>query len=408
MRAFGKASEMLLPVDEAVARVLSAIEPLGTEAIPLSDALNRILREDVVASEDVPPSDNSAMDGYAVRSADTTSSPARLRVLGDLAAGGAAHLPVEEGTAVRIMTGAPIPSGADAVAQVEITDGGSETVTINRAVRAGTNVRRRGDDMRAGSIVLRDGAPLGPSEIGVAASARRETLNVGRRATVAIIATGDELRADAPARIIDSNSFALSAMVSSCGGVPRRYPIVRDTLDATVAAIEGALECDFVITTGGISVGAWDFVKEALETLGATTHFWRVAMKPGKPVLFAELRERKVFALPGNPVSAMVSFTLFAAPAIRKAQGQKRDLTAPVVSMRTLAALKGAADRRAYLRVRVVARGGELVAEPMRAQESHIATSMVQANGLAIVDTDAIEAGAMVPVMLIGPISSSS
>lgn len=407
MRGFGTPSETLLPVDEAVAIVLGAIAPLETEAVPLADAHRRVLAEDVVAVADVPPADNSGMDGYAVRATDT---PGTLRVIGDLPAGRKSLLTLTPGTALRIMTGAGIPAGADAVAPVEITDGGAQSVHVREAVKPGAHIRRRGEDMMKGGVVLPSGTLLSAGEVGVAASAHRATLQVTRRPVVAILATGDELAPVSEAdgmSIVDSNSYALAALVGEAGGMARRAPLVRDDLDATVSAIERALDADFILTTGGVSVGAYDFVKDALERLGAETHFWRVAMKPGKPVLFATVRGRRFFGLPGNPVSALVSFTLFVAPAIRKALGQSTGLTAPVVRMKTAARLKGAGGRRAYLRVHVVSRDGALVAEPMRSQGSHVSTSMVKANGLAMVEGDAIEAGEVVPVMLIGGVSGS-
>ena len=407
MRAFGTSSEPLLAVDDAVDRVLAAIRPLDAETTLLAEAHGRVLAEDVTAEADVPPSDNSAMDGYAIRAADT---PGTLRVIDDLPAGRQPSHAVSAGTAVRIMTGAVIPPGADAVAQVEMTDGGTESVHVRVAVKPGANIRRRGDDMRKGAVVVSSGTRLGAGEIGVLAAARRASVRVVRRPLVAILATGDELASvedAAGTRIVDSNSYALAALVTETGGIARRAPLVRDDLASTTTAIENALDADFIITTGGVSVGAYDFVKEALDALEAQTHFWRVAMKPGKPVLFATVRGRSFFGLPGNPVSALVSFTLFVAPAIRKALGQSSGITAPIVRMKTVAPLKGAGDRRAYLRVRVVSRDGILTAEPMRAQGSHVSTSMVLANGLAIVDSDAVEAGAVVPVMLIGAVSAS-
>ncbi|HEX6179056.1 MAG TPA: gephyrin-like molybdotransferase Glp, partial [Thermoanaerobaculia bacterium] len=309
MRPFGlPADESLLQVDEALQRILAAIEPIEAEELAVGEAAGRVLREDVVATADVPFADNSAMDGYAVRSEDTAIAPAKLRVLGDLPAGAAASRALERGTALRIMTGAAIPSGADGVAHVEITDGGGEVVTVLCAVAKGANIRRRGDDMRAGELVLRAGMRLGAGEVAAAAIAGRASIKVGRRPSVAIVATGDELAEPGGAqsgRVVDSNSIALNALVREAGGVAMRRASVRDSLEATVRAIESAADNDFIVTTGGVSVGAYDFVKEALTALGAKTHFWRIAMKPGKPLVFATLRDRVVFGLPGNPVSAM-------------------------------------------------------------------------------------------------------
>jgi molybdopterin molybdotransferase len=392
----------MLSVDEAQQRVLDEVSLIDTEEVALAEAHGCVLREDVAAVADVPFADNSAMDGYALRAGD--ASP--LRVIGEVRAGSVASIGVEPGTAMRIMTGAPIPDGADAVAQIEITDRGVDMVSVLEPVKPGMNIRRRGEDMRAGDVVLRSGTLLRAGEIGVLATARHPRAIVSRRPTVAIISTGDELvdvgEEVGAGRVVNSNLYSLAALVRETGAIPRPLAIVRDTPDATIAAIEQALECDFVISSGGVSVGAYDFVKDALETLGAETKFWRVAMKPGKPFMLARVRERLYFGLPGNPVSSMVTFALFVAPALRKAMGMT-ELFPPMVNMRTIAPLRGS-ERRTYVRVRVVARGGELTAEPMRAQGSGVTTSMAGANGFAIVEAGVSEvaAGALVPVMVIG------
>jgi molybdopterin molybdotransferase len=398
--------EPMLSVEEAQGRVLELVTPLGIEQIALPDAMHRVLAEDVVAPFDVPEADNSAMDGYAVIAEDT---PGTLRVIEDIPAGSVPARRVERGTASRIMTGAIVPDGADAVAQVEITDGGSDVVRVAQQVAKGTHVRRRGDDMRAGDAVLARGTPIGPAEIGVLASLQRSTLAVARRPAIAILATGNEvLDIESPRRagaVVNSNSYALAALAREAGAEARLSGIVRDTREATVAAIESTLDCDFIVSSGGISAGAYDFVGDALAELRGDTRVWRVAMKPGKPVVVSRLPGGQVaFGLPGNPVSCMVAFILFVAPAIRKAMAQTRDLFPPVVRMRVEAPLRSAGDRRAYLRVRVMARDGELLAIPMRAQGSHVSTSMLGANGLAIVERGVtrIEAGELAPVLLIG------
>src|ERR1051326_7782420 len=339
----------MLAVEEAQPRVLDEVRVLDDEVVLLANAHGRVLREDVAAPYDLPRGDNSAMDGYALIADDT---PGELRVLEDIAAGHVPKVRIERGTASRIMTGALIPDGADAVAQVEITDGGREVVRVNEAVARGTNVRRRGDDMRAGDIILRSGALI---------------------------------RAEA-------------------GAWPQIRGSVRDDRDATIAAIESALDCDFILSSGGVSVGAFDFVKDALDALGGETKFWRVAVKPGKPVVLSRVRERLYFGLPGNPVSSMVGFLLFVRPALRKAMGESAHFD-PIVSIRTTAPLRSKGDRRTYLRVRVIARDGELVAEPMRAQGSHISTSMLGANGLAILEagTTLVNEHERVIVLLFGP-----
>ncbi len=397
----------MLTVPEAQERVLAEVTVLGDEAVSFADAFGRVLREDVLADADAPAADNSAMDGYAVRAADVTNAPVSLRVVGDVPAGHVASARVEPGTAMRIMTGAFVPDGADAVAQVEITDGGRETVIVQQAVAAGANIRRRGDDMRAGDVVLRTGTRVGAAEIAMLAGVRKEIVCVGRRPTVAILSTGDELidvgDPPAPGKIVNTNSYLLAALVRETGALARPFGIVRDTREATITALEAALDSDFVLTSGGVSVGAYDFVKEALDALGAETKFWRVAMKPGKPVVLSRLGDRLIIGLPGNPVSSFVGFHLFVRPALRKAMGETA-VFPPIVTARLDAPLKSAGDRRVYFRVRLVSRDGELLASPMATQGSGALTSMAGANGLAIVEQGVTraEAGALVPAVLLG------
>ncbi len=402
----------MLAVEEAQEQVLAEIQRLGTEQVTFTDALGRVLREDVRARLDVPQRDNTAMDGYAVRADDIANAPVSLRVIEDLPAGTVATKRVEAGTAVRIMTGALLPEGSDTVAHVEITDAGSENVKIFESLRRGTNVRKRGEDMHEGDIVLADGTPIHAAEVGVLAGVQKPVVRVGRRPNVAILSTGDEIvdvgDAMTLGKVVNSNSYSLAALVREAGGIPRMTGIVRDTPEATIAAIESALESDFLISSGGVSVGAYDFVKAALDALGAETRFWQVAMKPGKPVVLSRIRGRLYFGLPGNPVSCMVSFLLFIAPAIRKAMGQTANLLPPIVQTRVAAPLKSRGDRRSYMRVRVVAENCELVSYPMVSQGSGVSTSMVQANGFAIMETGIteIEAGSIVPTVLVGAVRS--
>ncbi|MEA2163441.1 MAG: molybdopterin molybdotransferase [Thermoanaerobaculia bacterium] len=408
--------ERMIAVEEAQERVLAEVETLSVDDVAFIDAHGRVLREDVHATYDIPQKDNTAMDGYAVRADDiaaaTADAPVSLKVIEDLPAGTVATQIVKPGTAIRIMTGALMPDGADTVAHVEITDAGSDVVRVFRPMRRGVNIRKRGEDMHTGDVVLCDGTPIHAAEVGVLASVQRASVRVGRRPTVAILSTGDEIidigDAVTPGKVVNSNSYSLAALAREAGAIPRMIGIVRDTREATIAAIESALESDFIISSGGVSVGAYDFVKDALDALGAETKFWQVAMKPGKPVVLSRLRGRLYFGLPGNPVSCMVSFLLFIAPAIRKAMGQKENLLPPIVRTRVLASLKSRGDRRNYMRVRVAARDGELVAQPMTSQGSGVSTSMVQANGLVIVETGvtAIEAGTLVPTVLVGPVQS--
>ncbi len=407
-----RAGERMIPVEEAQERVLAEVQPLETEEVLFLEAHGRVLREDVLATYDVPQKDNTAMDGYAVRASDIAAAPVTLRVIEDLPAGTVATQRIEPGTAIRIMTGALLPDGADTVAHVEITDAGSETVRVLSALKRGVNIRKRGEDMHAGDIVLRSGQPLHAAEIGVLASVQKARIRVGRRPSVAILSTGDEIvdvnEAVTLGKVVNSNSYSLAALVREAGAIPRRIGIVPDNLDATIAAIESALQSDFVISSGGVSVGAYDFVKDALDALGGETKFWQVAMKPGKPVVLSRVRGRLYFGLPGNPVSCMVSFHLFIAPAIRKAMGQTANLLPPIVETHVAATLKSRGDRRSYMRVRVVAENGRLVAHPMVAQGSGVSTSMVQANGLVIVESGVtvVDAGSSVPTVLLGPVQS--
>jgi molybdopterin molybdotransferase len=436
----------MLSVEEAQERVLAEVMPMESEEVALFDALGRVLRENILAPADVPQADNSAMDGYAVRAADL---PGDLRVIGDLPAGTPPTLAVEPGTAIRIMTGALVPEGADTVVHLEVTEtlpltrpsatlspqagrGQSNSqppiefpsprlrgegvrradegliVRIPQALPEGTHIRKRGEDMRTGDTVLHAGSVLRAGEIGVLAGVQKARVNVGQRPVIAILSTGDELvEIDQPrefGKVVNSNSWALEALVREAGAVPRRMGIVRDTREATIAALEAALDCDFILTSGGVSVGAWDFVKDALEALGAETKFWRVAMKPGKPVVLSTLRGRLVFGLPGNPVSCMVSFQLFVAPAIRKAMGQTAGILPPRVRIPLAAPMTSKGDRRAYMRVRVAAEDGALTAHPMRAQGSGVSTSMLGANGFAVMDEGVtrLEAGGVVDVVLFG------
>lgn len=401
----------VLSVEEAQARVMAEVELLGSEEVPFEQSEGRVLRESVVAPRDAPEADNSAMDGYAVRAEDIATVPARLRVTGTIAAG---HLPgsrVEPRTALRIMTGAYVPEGTDTVVQIELTDGGVEEVTINEAVSRGANIRRRGEDVRAGTVVLESGTRIGAAEMALLAAVQKDPVTVGRRPTVAILSTGDELiDAREPhefGKIVNTNAPLLAALVRDAGAIAQPLGIVRDTREATIGALRSAMPADFILTSGGVSVGAFDFVKEALEALGAETKFWQVAMKPGKPVFFSRLRKSLCFGLPGNPASCFVSFHLFVAPALRKAAGQTSDWFAPEIEVTTSAPLRGL-PRRVYTRARLIARAGELIAEPLVSQGSGSLTSMRAANALVVLEPGVrVDAGARVRALVIGPISSA-
>ncbi len=398
----------MISVEAALQRVLEQVEQLPPEEAPLLETLGQVLAEDVVAHLDVPPLDNAAMDGYAVRAADTTAadehSPVSLRVIADLAAGYTTDIVVGPGTAIRIMTGAPLPAGADAVVQFEHTDEGRrvnprleparrENVAILVPAKSGLNVRRAGEDIRAGQVVLRRGTALRPAELGVLASLGRSTALVYRRPLVAVLSTGDELvplgQPLRPGQIYNSNSYAIAAQVRRTGGVPLLLGIARDLPEELIARLHEARRADLLITTGGVSMGDFDVVKNVLASEGEVT-FWRVRMKPGKPLAFGRIGPTPHLGLPGNPVSAMVTFEMFARPAILKMMG-KGNYRKPSVRATLEQGARNTDGRRVYLRAYVRKVGDDFVASLTGPQGSHIATSMTGANGLAILPEDAAE-----------------
>lgn len=371
----------LLPVDAARAAVLAAVTPLPSQDVPLGEALGRVLSADVVARGDVPPFRNSAMDGFAVTAGAAGRS---LRIVGESRAGAPAALTLRDGEAVRISTGAAVPDGADAVIMVERTSVDGDTVTVHDEATAGRNVRGAGDDLRRGTVAITAGTTLGPAALGVAATAGHATVRCARRPRVALLATGDELvpvgEELPPGGIHDSNAVALGGYVTRAGGVVVSRVRVRDTAEATRAAVEQALvDADVLISTGGVSVGEHDHVKAALAAAGVQETFWRVALRPGKPTWFGTRGDQLVFGLPGNPVSAMVTFLLFARPALLALQG------APALVPRETAVLTTAVPRHAVRDelIRVTLDGDR--ATPTGPQGSHVMTSMLAADGLALV-----------------------
>jgi molybdopterin molybdotransferase len=400
----------LISVEEAQARALAPVRPLGAERVGLADALGRVLAEEVRAPADVPPHDNSAMDGYAVRALDAVAG-ARLRVIGTVAAGQVAARPLVAGEAWRIMTGAPIPEGADTVVMQEHTTREGDVVQLHNDSSAGAHVRDRGEDLRAGDVVLAPGATLDAAAIGVLASARRAQLAVTRRPVVAVVSTGDELRdldqPIGPGAIAETNSWTLAALVRAAGGVPRVLPLVPDDPARIAAALTEAAHADLVVSTGGVSVGEFDHVKDVLAMLQAPLSAWRVDMKPGKPVALAVVAGTPFYGLPGNPVSAMVAFTLFVRPAIRAALGCRAPLDLPRARARLSAPLEVRGERRNYLRARLAFVDGQLQATAMPRQGSGVLTSMLDANGLLVVagGTRTLAAGDEVDALVIGPLA---
>lgn len=390
-----------LTVAQALEAVLAGVSVLPAERVPLSDALGRVLTEPVVAQDSLPPFANSSMDGYAVRAADlsgvTTEKPRRLQVVADIAAGLVTEVAVGPGQAARIMTGAPLPAGADAVVPVEDTNEqwrGAErplpaTIQIYRAVHPGDYVRHVGEDIQAGQAVLAAGHQLRPQEIGVLASLGVATVAVIRRPRVAILSTGDELisveQPLAPGKIRNSNSYAQAAQVQALGAQPIILGIARDTEADVRSRLQAGLEAgvDLFVSSAGVSVGAYDVVRAVLEAEGAFG-FWRVRMRPGKPLAFGRYGGIPYLGLPGNPVSALVSFERFARAAIRKMAGHTQ-FDRPQIPVRLVEAIHSD-GRESYVRGIVSrAAAGHYQARTTGSQGSHIMTSLVNANALLII-----------------------
>ena len=317
----------MIRISEALEAMMPAFRPLAEERVTLAEANGRIVCTPVLAREDLPAFDNSAMDGYAVRHADATAG-ASLEVAGESRAGGDPPLDLAANTAMRIFTGAMMPAGADAVVMQENTTAAGDRITIDKAAGPDENVRKRASDLAAGSVMLDAGMRVGPGEIGMLASQRFSSVGVHRRPVVAILSTGDELRdvsdPPEPGTIVNSNAYALAAQVADAGGIPWVVPNVRDDLDAIVRRIGEALRADLLITCGGVSVGEYDLVRDAFEKNGIEASFWKVRIKPGKPLTFGKSKTKPVVGLPGNPVSAMVTFEVFVRPGIRRMLGDPR------------------------------------------------------------------------------------
>lgn len=388
----------VLTVEEALQRVLAIMEPGPVEHLPLGEALGLALAEDVLTEEAVPPFTNSAMDGFALRAGDTASAspaaPVRLRVIGSLAAGQIYPQELAAGCALRIMTGAPIPVGADAVVPVEHVQAGEDWVEVRRPARPGADIRVAGEDIAEGTRILTAGTTLRAGEIGVLASLGRSWIPVRKRPRVAVITTGDELvdcsERPGPGQIRDSNSHALAAQVQAFGAVPVPFPRVPDTREEVERTFRMAADrCDVILSTGGVSVGDFDHVKTVLEALEAERIFWRVAQKPGGPFGLFRLAGKPCFGLPGNPAAAMVMMEEYVRPALRRRMGHRWLFRPEVEGILEAPWSKNQDDGKVHiLRVRARREGGSFRVGLTGPQGSGILTSMMHANALLLMPRD--------------------
>jgi molybdopterin molybdotransferase len=402
-----------LGVDEARERILAALSPLAPVALPPGDALALTLAADVAARWDLPPFANSAMDGYALRTADTAGAapdaPVALRVTGHAPAGYVPDTPVEPGCAIRIMTGAPIPAGADAVVRFEDTGehagpSGIERIDLRRPARASENIRPAGEDARRGETVLRAGTRLRASEIALLAAVGESTATVHRRPRVGVLVTGDEVvepgGTPAAGQIFNSNGPMVEALVRQCGGEPVMLGVAADTVDAVRDRIAAAAGTDLLITTGGVSVGDFDVVKDALRAEGQVA-LWKIRIKPGKPLAFGRLGGVPMIGLPGNPVAAAIAFWQFAQPAILTLLG-RRDPRLPEIEATVRDRIENRGGRQQFVRVHVERSSGGYVATVAGAQGSAILTSLARANGLLVIpeDVDLVQPGTIVTIQM--------
>lgn len=396
-----------LSVNAAQRIVLESVATLEAEPVKLGQALGRVLAEEVCANRDQPPYDISAMDGYALRSTDLGKVPAVLQIVEDIKAGDRPAKTLAPGQCARIMTGAPLPQGADAVIRVEDTQALPDNrAQINLAVKSGNDIRRLGENMRSGEVVLSSGTYITPGVVGVLATVKHAQVQVCRRPRVAILSTGNELEGlDEPVnpdKIPDANSYALLAQVQALGIEPALLGIARDDPDELAHYLRRGLEYDVLLVSGGTSVGVHDYVRPTIEALGVQMLFWRVEMKPGHPVAFGKAGDKIIFGLPGNPVSSMVCFEQFVAPALRRMMGYTR-IHRRTLQTRLAHNVKHRLGRTEFIRVTLVQEQGGYAANSTGAQGSGMLLSMARADGLLVVpsDSNGLEAGSMVTVQLL-------
>ena len=379
---------MLLPVEEALARVSAAFSPLPSEQVSIAGAAGRVLAEDACARVTQPPVAVSAMDGYAVRAADVAHAPVTLRVVGAAPAGAAWEGVVQPGEAVRIFTGGPVPEGADTIVIQENTDLGEAEVVVRVAADAGSYVRPAGLDFTAGDVGIEAGSRLGAREIGLAAAMNLPWLAVRRRPRIALLATGDEVVRPGdpvgPSQIISSNTLALAALIDGAGGVAIDLGIARDNEDSLRRMAAGAAGADLLVTTGGVSVGEHDLVRRVLGAAGLEVDFWRIAMRPGKPLMFGRVGDTPILGLPGNPVSALVCGLVFLGPALDALLGTRHRDSGPVTALLG-AELPGNDERQEYLRATLTRDdAGALIAMPFARQDSSMMSTLVRADCLVV------------------------
>jgi molybdopterin molybdotransferase len=407
---------MMITFKEASDRILSHVQSLGPEKVSLLEALGRLIAEDVYATRDLPPYDNSGMDGFAVKYEDIKNvSPnhaLELEVVGDLPAGFVSSKAVEKGQAIRIMTGAPIPEGADTVIPVEETEEKGGFVSILNAMRLGRHIRRAGEDVKKGDCILSRGDFIRPAEVGMLASLGRSFISVYQRPLVAILCTGEEL-VDVDGglngvKIVSSNSYTLAAQVKDCGAVPIQLGIAGDRKEEIREKLRQGIRADVLISSAGVSAGEYDFVRDALRDLGMEMLFWRVAMTPGKPFAFGTIDGKPVFALPGNPVSSMVSFEQFVRPSLLKMMGH-RQLFRPIIEAVLKEEIEKKPGRRYFIRGFVSFEKDQYFVTTTGEQGSGILRSMVRANGLIVIpeDREMVRAGEKVKVQLIDVVRSN-
>jgi len=393
----------MISIEEAQRIILRQCSLLPTEELPLLEGLGRVTGEDVHAPWDIPATDNSAMDGYAFSFAAVRGN--RLLVSGNVPAGVERILPVASGEAVRIMTGAPIPRGCDTVVPIENVETIGDAIRLVGDARPGAHIRKRGEEIRAGQRAIAANSLLRPQEIGMLASLGKTSVLVYRRPKVGVLATGDELleigSPPAPGKIINSNSYSIAAQIAASGGDPVMLGIAEDEVERTCDRIREGIRGDLLITTGGVSVGDRDCVKEAIVALGGDIKFWKVHMKPGKPLAFAILEGKPVFALPGNPAAAMISFEVFVRPALLKMTGHMR-IFRPTVTAALTGSIANKGDRPHLIRVRVEARQDGYVASATGNQSSARLSSLTAANGfVTIAPGTALASGESVVVSLL-------